>query len=329
MRLKNYIKILCFTFFIIFLFLWFILSPTSSDKEGKKIPVGNSSDTLSIVWNAPDISKIPASPEGELIKYGRELIIHTGSYFGPKGKISAKANGMNCQNCHLYAGTKLFGNNFSLVKATYPKFRTRSGHVETIAARINGCMERSMNGIPIDTQSKAMRAMIAYLEWISNDVPLKKKIIGSGTENLPYLNRAADPVKGKLVYISKCARCHGKNGQGILNDDSTEYFFPPLWGPKSYNIGAGIYRLSNFAGFVKNNMPFGATHSFPLLSNEEAWDVAAFVNSKPHPHFDYSKDWPVLASKPIDYPFGPYADGLSEKQHKYGPFTMIMQVAKR
>ncbi len=328
MRLKNYIKILVFTLFIIFLFLWIILSPTSSNKERKKASVINSPDTSSIVWNVPDITKIPSTPEGELIRYGRELIIHTGIYFGPKGKISTKANGMNCQNCHLYAGTKLFGNNFSLVSSTYPKFRARMGNVETIAERINECMERSLNGCSIDTTSREIKAIISYLDWVSKDLPKMKKIIGSGIDKLPYLNRAADYLIGELVYRTKCARCHGNNGQGTLKDDSTEYFFPPLWGSKSYSIGAGIYRISIFAGFVKNNMPFGATHNFAVLSNEEAWDVAAFVNSKPHPYIDCSPDWPKLASKPVDYPFGPYADSFSEQQHKYGPFIKMNKIEK-
>ncbi len=329
MKLKNYIKILGFALVVLYFLLWFILSPTSSQKEGKKDFATNSSDTVSRVWNPPDFENIPAEAGSELVSYGRELIIHTGKYFGPKGKISTKANGMNCQNCHLQGGTKLFGNNFSLVASTYPKFRARSGKFETIAARVNGCMQRSMNGSPVDTSSKEMKAIIAFLDWISKDVPKKEKIFGSGTENLPFLNLAADPLKGKLVYISKCARCHGGNGQGILNDDSTEYFFPPLWGPKSYNVGAGIYRISTLAGFVKNNMPFGATYNFSLLTNEQAWDVAAFVNSQPHPYIDCSQDWPVLASKPVDYPFGPYADSFSEIQHKYGPFIMMNQIAKK
>ncbi|MEP6612330.1 MAG: hypothetical protein ABJA76_10610, partial [Mucilaginibacter sp.] len=90
-----------------------------------------------------------------------------------------------------------------------------------------------------------------------------------------------------------------------------------------YNDGAGMYRIGNLAGFVKNNMPFGATYQAPQLSNEEAWNVAAFINSQPRPHFDNSKDWPDISKKPIDLPFGPYADGFSEHQHKFGPFKPI------
>lgn len=325
MRLKNYIIILGFILFVILLFLWIFFSANTSNNREKKTSAINSPDTLPIVWSVPDIRSIPATPKGELIKYGEELIMHTGAYYGPKGKISKRANGMNCQNCHLYSGTKLFGNNFSLISSTYPRFRPRSGKVVTLADRINGCMERSMNGDFIDTTSREMRAIIAYLNWISKDVFRTTKVIGSGIEKLPYLDRAADSIKGELVYILKCARCHGANGQGILKFDSAEYFFPPLWGPKSYNTGAGIYRVSIFAGFVKNNMPFGATHNFPLLSNKEAWDVAAFVNSKPHPYIDCSSDWPVLDTKPVDYPFGPYADSFTEKEHKYGPYSAIVK----
>ena len=132
-----------------------------------------------------------------------------------------------------------------------------------------------------------------------------------------------------MVFISNCVPCHGNNGAGKLSADSTEYQYPPLWGPQSYNVGAGLYRLSKFADYVKNNMPFGTTYHNPVLTVEQAWDVAAFVNSQPHPPFkDIQKDWPDISKKPYDYPFGPYADGFSEIQHKYGPFTMMVETAK-
>jgi thiosulfate dehydrogenase len=98
-----------------------------------------------------------------------------------------------------------------------------------------------------------------------------------------------------------------------------------LWGKNSYNVGAGIYQLSKFAGYIKNNMPFGVTFTNPQLTVEQAWDVAAFVNSQPRPPKNLSMDWPDIAAKPLDYPFGPYSDSFSEKQHKYGPFAPIRQ----
>jgi len=151
---------------------------------------------------------------------------------------------------------------------------------------------------------------------------------GSGIEDLPVLSRAADPEKGLLVFTGKCISCHGADGQGKLNPDGIAYQYPPLWGEHSYNSGAGLFRLTRFAGYVKNNMPFGATREQPQLSNEEAWDVAAYVNSKPRPAGDVSKDWPRLSGKPFDNPFGPYADAFPEKQHKYGPYAPIEEWAK-
>jgi thiosulfate dehydrogenase len=112
--------------------------------------------------------------------------------------------------------------------------------------------------------------------------------------------------------------------------DGKSYTYPPLWGPNSYNSGAGLFRLSRLAGYVRDNMPLNqATHKAPILSDEESWDVAAFVNSRPRPSKDLSKDWPNIAKKPIDHPFGPYADGFSETQHKFGPFKPIIEARKK
>ena len=106
------------------------------------------------VWAAPDTASIPKDDEGKLILYGRKLIIHTAKYFGPKGSISKTTNGMNCQNCHLDAGTRPYGNNLGSTTSTYPEFLPRAGSVVTIPQKINECFSRSLNGTPIDTNSK-------------------------------------------------------------------------------------------------------------------------------------------------------------------------------
>lgn len=113
-----------------------------------------------------------------------------------------------------------------------------------------------------------------------------------------------------------------------MNPENNGYSYPPLWGMHSYNTGAGLYRLSNFAGFVQSNMPFNEVSHSNQLTHEEAWDLAAFVNSQPRPVFTESHDWPDLAKKPFDHPFGPYADSFSEQQHKYGPYQPILQAKK-
>ena len=99
---------------------------------------------------------------------------------------------------------------------------------------------------------------------------------------------------------------------------------PPLWGPDSFNDGAGMARLTNAANFIHFNMPHGADYLNPQLSVEQAWDVAAYMVSQPRPKkAGLDKDYPDLLGKPVDAPYGPYADGFTERQHKYGPFAPI------
>lgn len=295
------------------------------NESGKKESTAVDSTMQQTVWTGPPANQIPyySREDGKLIWYGHQLISNTAKYLGPKGSVMQITNGMNCQNCHLDAGTKPWGNNYGAVYATYPRFRDRSGGIETIYKRVNDCIERSLNGTALDTTSKEMQAIYAYIKWLGEDLNKGEKPKGSGIVELPYLNRAADPEKGKNVFVQKCQTCHAANGEGQLNADGITYTYPPLWGNNSYNVGAGLFRLSRFAGYVKNNMPQGTTYHAPQLSDEEAWDVAAFVNSQPRPSKDLSSDWPDISKKPVDHPFGPYADSFSEQQHKYGPFAPI------
>ena len=280
-------------------------------------------------WTAPDTNDIRSLPNAALVDYGRKLISNTAYYLGPKGIVAGTTNGMNCQNCHLDAGSRLWGNNYSAVAATYPKFRERSGAIENIYKRVNDCIERSLNGIALDTNSREMQSIAAYINWLGNKVPKNKKPEGVGISDLAFLNRAADTTKGQTVYLQKCQRCHGIDGSGAFNSDGISYLYPPLWGDHSYNTGAGLFRITRFAGFVKYNMPFGVSHSKPELTDEEAWDVAAFVNSQPRPEKKFPTDWPNIAAKPIDHPFGPYNDSFSETQHKYGPWPVISSLKNK
>lgn len=282
-----------------------------------------------LYWNAPDVNIITDAKQKEQVEYGKDLIAHTAKYLGPNGSVLKISNGLNCQNCHLEAGTTVFGNNYGSVASLYPKFRARSGSIENVYKRVNDCFERSLNGKALDTTKKEMQAIVAYINFLGSNVARGKKAEGSGFKDLVFLDRAVDPEKGKLVYTTKCQSCHLLNGEGVFNADKTEYTFPALWGNQSYNDGAGLYRISNFAKYVKYNMPQGTTHLSPQLSDEESWDVAAFVNSQPRPHINVPKDWPDIAKKPVDYPFGPYADNFKEKQHKYGPYKPIAEEQKK
>lgn len=280
-------------------------------------------------WSAKSINDINDSVQIQQLNYGQDLIAHTAKYFGPKGTVMQITNGMNCQNCHLEAGTKAWGNNYGSVFSTYPKYRARSGAQENIYKRINDCFERSLNGKALDTSKKEMQAIKAYIEYIGSSVKKGEKAKASGIYDLAYLNREANATNGKALYATKCASCHQPEGQGQLALDKIEYTYPPLWGNNSYNSGAGLFRISRLAGYIKYNMPQGATFKTPQLTDEEAWDIAAFVNAQPRPSKDLSKDWPKISEKPVDHPFGPFADSFSTIQHKFGPYQPIADLKKK
>ena len=295
-----------------------------STENKKTIAFSLTKQSADTVWRGRNHYKIPVnSDSGKLTQYGYELIANTSAYLGPKGTVAHLSNGMNCQNCHLDGGTVLYGSNFSKVYATYPLFSARRNGIQSIYSRVNDCFERSLNGTALDSNSKEMKAIYAYIKWLGNDVPKGHTIAGTGIMKLKFMNIPADASKGKEVYLVNCNSCHGQHGEGLLNADKSGYVYPPLWGSHSYNDGAGLYRIGSFAGFVKNNMPFGTNYLKPKLSDEEAWNVAAFVNSQPRPHKNQRADWKRIMMKPIDFPFGPYADTFPEKQHKYGPFRPV------
>ncbi len=316
------IQVVCFSLLVLSCNI-----PPVSNAEIKK--TGDSTNTSTPIattpekpsWIAPDTTTIPHDKTGNLIRYGRELVANTAVYLGPKGKVAHLSNGMNCQNCHLDAGTRLLANSYSAVYSIYPKFRPRSGTVENLEKRINDCMERSLNGTKLDSSSHEMRALVAYINWVGKDVEKGVSPKGVSVVDVPYLNRAADTTLGKIAYKKSCIICHGSHGQGIMKGDGISYLYPPLWGPDSYNTAAGMYRLSRLAGYIKTNMPDAlGDKSKPLLTDEESWDIAAYINSLPHPEKKFEKDWPDISKKPVDLPFGPYADAFSETQHKYGPY---------
>jgi thiosulfate dehydrogenase len=296
-------------------------------------------------WKGADSSVIPKTEEGKMIAYGRTLIVHTSKYYGPNGSIAHSSNGMNCQNCHMEAGTRPYGNNLGAVSTTYPRISPRSGNVVTIAGKVNECFIRSMNGQPIDTNSKEMQALVAYIQWLGKDVKKGQELLGSGgIKALHFMSRAADPEKGHVLFDELCSRCHGKDGQGqfttdVLKDPTKQqggnatkddvYYYPPLWGSHSYNAVATLYRISKLAGFIQKNMPYPMDYRSTVLTEEQAWDIAAYINSQDRPVKDHSKDYAAdVSKKPYDFPFGPYSDGFTEAQHKYGPYADMPSAMK-
>lgn len=299
---------------------WLVQACAGGEVKEATAPVEVNAVTM--VWQAPDTSDWQEADDPALLRYGRALVANTAAYFGPEGSVASLSNGLNCQNCHLDAGTRPFSNNYAMVASGYPRFRPRSGTLETVHKRIADCFQRSLNGTAPDSNSREAAAIKAYVLWVGKDVEAGSRPHGAGLEAIPFLERAGDPVQGEQLYVAKCVSCHQADGQGLANGQGG-YAFPPLWGPNSYNQAAGLYRMSRFASYVKQSMPLGATHDAPLLSEEEAWDLAAYVNSQPRPVFDNSADWPDISLKPVDHPFGPFSDTFPEQQHKFGPFGPI------
>ena len=181
----------------------------------------------------------------------------------------------------------------------------------------------------LDSLSREMRAMVAYMQWLGKDVRKGEYAAGAGLTKMKWLSRAAHPVTGRKLYLKNCQICHGNSGEGQKISSEGNFIYPPSWGDSSFNTGAGLFRISNFARYIYANMPNGATHEKPILTEEEAWDIAAFVLSMPRPQKDYRMDWPKLELKPIDHPFGPYQDPFAEEQHKFGPFPPIEKALKK
>jgi thiosulfate dehydrogenase len=283
-------------------------------------------------WTVPDIAGLPNNAWGKLVREGRELTVATYAHLGPNiadADHRFSGNDMSCQNCHLEAGTKKFGLPFVGVFADFPQYRAREGEVGTLEDRINGCLTRSMNGRALPFESHEMKAFVAYIKFLSDGRPIGSMTIGRGTGKLAELNRPANPMAGAKVFAQMCASCHGDTGLGKKAGDNTGYEFPPLAGPDSFNDGAGMARLISAAEFIHNNMPNGASFDQPVLSESDAWDVAAYVASLQRPHkADLEQDYPVRTEKPVDAGYGPYADGLDVSAHKYGPFGPIRDKLK-
>ncbi len=282
------------------------------------------------VWTVPEVGALPDDDHGRLVRRGRDLITATYAHIGPEVPDSAKrfaGNNLACSNCHLEAGTKKFGLPIFGLVELFPQYSARLGAEITIEDRVNAGIAGSMNCRALPLDSPEMQAMVTYIRFLSTGVPAGKVLPGLGAGSMPELDRAADPVRGKAIYANACLACHNSDGSGIRRSLPTTdlgYMVPPLWGSDSFNDGAGMARLIAAANFVHFNMPHGTDYLNPQLTVEQAWDVAAYMISQPRPtKAGLEKDFPNLLSKPVDAPYGPYADGFDQQQHTYGPFGPI------
>ena len=150
--------------------------------------------------------------------------------------------------------------------------------------RINGCMTRSMNGSPMPDDGREIEAMIAYIRFIGTRSPQGVRVAGMGLKPLPPAARTPDRARGEEVYVNRCTKCHKAQGKGELRaPPSMGFAFPPLSGDTSFDPAAGMAEVETAAAFIHPHMPLGANYREPFLTEQQAWDVAAFITSQPRP----------------------------------------------
>lgn len=240
--------------------------------------------SVAIEFAPPSPETIPGSQLGEQIQLGYQIVVNTQAY----ARLHV-GNRLNCTNCHLDGGLNPNAASFVGLAAVYPEYRALNARVNTLADRVNECFERSLNGRALPQDSSKLQAVVAYITWLSHGVPSGATLPWRGLQFIDS-RRPLDPGNGKKVFANKCAFCHGSDGLGTMAA-------PPVWGPQSYNIAADMARVTVAAAFIKSNMPRSWGWS---LSDDDAYDVAAYVNSQPRPDFaDKIRDWPKCG-KPAD-----------------------------
>ncbi|MDH7975005.1 c-type cytochrome [Sphingomonas sp. AR_OL41] len=168
---------------------------------------------------------------------------------------------------------------------TYPAYRAKNDQINTMEDRIRDCFSYSMNapaspsGGPPPRADAIYRDLQMYSAWLATGVPTGAKLPGKGYLDLKSTTLGYDPRRGAQVFAQSCAACHGPDGQGAKNGDGS-YAFPPLWGAQSFNWGAAMASVKTAAGFIKANMPLGQGYA---LTDQQAWDVAAFIDSRERP----------------------------------------------
>ena len=239
---------------------------------------------------APAESTIPAGALGDAIRLGKRIVTDTQSTVKPY-----VGNGLTCADCHLDAGRQAYAAPLVGLTGLFPEYESRSGSVISLEERINQCFVRSMNGRKLPTASPEMVALLAYTAWLSQGVPTGTAVIGRGFTDIKAPDKP-DPARGKTLFTQKCAACHGAMGQGTPGAGNA-FTFPPLWGPKSFNDGAGMARTSVAAAFVQAKMPLGNAGT---LTDQDAYDIAAYFTAQSRPKFvPKAKDWPKGA-RPAD-----------------------------
>lgn len=229
-----------------------------------------------VAFRVPSESELRDSGYRASALRGRALLL------GTRDSLPRKVgNGLRCASCHLDGGLRKDAMPWVGSYARFPQYRPRSGKVDLIEDRINDCFLRSLNGRALDPVGRDMRDIVAYLAFLSTGIPIGHDMDGAGLPRLLPLK--GDVARGSAIFSTTCARCHAADGQGTA-------IAPPLWGPRSYNVGAGMANIITAASFIYRLMPFDRAVQ---LTPQQAFDVATYINTRPRPDFvGKSRDWP-------------------------------------
>ncbi len=235
----------------------------------------------------PAIVKIPEDKQGDMVKLGRNIYTDTQTH-----ARRYTGNGLNCASCHLSEGRKPDAAPLWAAYGMYPALDEETGEVFTYEQRVQRCFRLSMNGLGPPADSPEMQALIAYGQWLSQGAPARSIMPGRG---LTRVKASGEPSaeRGKSIYASRCAVCHGLDGQGVRRANNVGYQFPPLWGRDSWGGGSPFSKLDVAAAFIKGNMPLGRAYS---LSDQEAFDVAFYIGQQTRPK-DPRVGWLTRASR--------------------------------
>ncbi|WP_417252450.1 c-type cytochrome [Castellaniella sp.] len=225
-------------------------------------------------FTPPAADSIPDGDFGDSVRRGQDIFLHTSKFAG-----SYVGNSMNCASCHMDAGRQANAAPLWAAYVLYPAYRSKNGHVNTLAERLQGCFQFSMNGKAPPTESQTVVDLQSYMYWMAKGAPTGVKLAGQGFPKLAEPKQPADYVRGQKVFEQHCAVCHGAEGQG-QHDATGGMVFPALWGDDSYNWGAGMHSVDTAAAFIHANMPLSQGGS---LSEQSAWDVAYFIDAHERP----------------------------------------------
>ena len=223
-----------------------------------------------------------AFPGGPIRRDGAPGSGHLPEHQCPPGLGALVGNDQACGNCHLDAGRLANSAPLWAAWVAYPAYRSKTKKVDSFVERVQGCFKYLMNaqasraGGPPASDSDAIVSLVAYSFWLAKGATTGDDTMpGRGYPRVAETELGLDATRGAAVYVAKCALCHGADGRGVVSAEGGT-LFPALWGAESYNWGAGMHVIDTAAAFIKHNMPLGLADS---LGDQEAWDVAAYVNS--------------------------------------------------